>query len=267
MRKRIEYYKRDHWFNFALSIRTPWDNDCGDKNYNQLHVMVFGHGLWIKVPHIIKPRAKWVDTYNYSCSTPNKDGRNGYTQYIPKDYGFFFDRDAIHVYYGIQPGSWSSYDPKNSDHSKVFWWPWQLTIVRHDLLFPDGDVYWRNQYPKKDSKHLHWYEVFDKDVKSTDGPEAEVAKFIDLTHYTKDGRKQVAHIRLTGEEREWRPTCTRWLPFFKHTRRVVDCSSDVEIGEKAGSWKGGMMGWSCEWRHGESLKGAFWRWYEQWDGR
>jgi len=141
--------------------------------------------------------------------------------------------------------------------------------VRHDLLYPNGDVYHRNTYPKKKGdKHIHWWEVFDgwPTKEDKDQVESQVAEFVELDHWTKDGENQKAIIRLTGEEREWRPKWTRWLPIFKKISRVVDCNSDTELGPRAGSWKGGMMGWSCEWKEDEDMRDAFWRWYKKWDG-
>jgi hypothetical protein len=132
-------------------------------------------------------------------------------------------------------------------------------------LFPDGDVYYRNVYPKKNQKHLHWWEVFDKPKLQSD-VQVQVAEFVELDHWTKDGVNQKAKIRLAGEEREWRPKCTRWLPIFRKIQRVVDCDSDTELGPRAGSWKGGMLGWSVDWKEDESMEKAFWRWYRNWDG-
>lgn len=265
MFKLKEYHNRKDWTSFALGIQTPHEPDRNEKSHCLLHVAVFGHSWWFKIPELFKPRTKWVDLSGCSWATPGEDGRKGYMDSIRRDYGFSLDREAIHIHYGIQPGSWSSKDPKNSDHTKVFWWPWRLEIVRHDLLYPNGDVYYRNIYPRGNQKHLHWYDVFEGNFKQGD-VSVEVAHFIDLEHHTKDGSKQVARIRLTGEEREWRPKCTRWLPIFKYTRRVVDCTSDVELGSKAGSWKGGLMGWSCDWEEDETMKRAFWRWYKEWNG-
>ena len=268
MRKRVEYYKRDHWFTFALGIQNPYERDHWEKPYCQLHIAGFGHSWWIKIPEIFKPREKWVDLSKESWATVGKDGRKGYTESIRRDYGFSFDGEAIHIHYGIQPGSWSSRDPKNSDHTKVFWWPWRLEIVRHDLLYPDGELYYRNKYPRGKQKHYAWWELLDdKTEADLNHVEVELAKFVDLVHYTKDGgQKQEARIRLTGELREWRPKWTRWLPIFRRIQRVVDCNSNIELGTKAGSWKGGMMGWSCEWREDESVEDAFRRWYKNWNG-
>ena len=143
----------------------------------------------------------------------------------------------------------------------MLWWPWHQTIVRHDLLFPDGSLYWRNKYPSK-YRVVGWYEV-----KQFGGSiQDRVADRIEIEHVTRDGRRQVARIALYGEEREWRPRWTRWLPIFKKISRVVYCDSNVELGERAGSWKGGLMGWSCEWHKDETMEDAFRRWYKEWNG-
>ncbi len=264
MKKRFQYSKREHWLYFAFGLKTPYEEGHDDP-HNLIHVAVFGHSWWIKVPQWIKPREKWVDLSRYDWAKEH-NGKKGYTEQIQRDYGITFTEDAIHVYYGIQPGSWSRNDPENSDHTKLFWYPWNLEIVRHDLLYPDGDVYHRNLYPKKkNGRHLHWCEVLDQKQSQSDA-QVQVAEFVELNHFTKDGKNQKARIRLTGEEREWRPKWTRWLPFFKFTKRVVDCESDTELGPRAGSWKGGMMGWSVPWEKDESMKQAFWKWYKKWDG-
>lgn len=267
MRKSIEYHKNyDGYWSFALNLATPYELDHGEKPYNTLNISLFTHSWWFKLPEFIKPKEKWVDTTDMSWNE-GKEGPHGFTDYIRKEYGVTFSNEAVHIHYGIQPGGWSRDDPENSDHTKLFWYPWNLEIVRHDLLFPDGRLYWRNKYPKSKGgrKHLHWYEVFDMDP----APEqtSQIAEFVELEHYNKtNGKLQKARIRLTGEEREWRPKWTRWLPIFKYVRRVVDCNSDTELGTRAGSWKGGMMGWSCEWRKDESMQDAFRRWYKNWDG-
>ena len=266
MRKNFEYYKHDYW-SFGIAVRNPYEREHHEKPYCTLNICLFKNSWWWKIPELFKPKEKWIDTTNMSWNK-DKEGPCGFMEEIRKEYGFTFTPDGLHTYYGIQPGNWSRDDPENSDHSKLFSYPWRLEIVRHDLLYPDGDLLWRNSYPKKkDDKHLLWYEIFEwPSVKNKQAAEDLFAEFVEIDHWTKDGVNQKARIRLTGEEREWRPKWTRWLPIFKHVRRVVDCDSDTELGPRAGSWKGGMMGWSCEWKEDESMKDAFRRWYKNWDG-
>lgn len=162
---------------------------------------------------------------------------------------------------------WVSY---GADRSFIIDMPWKWEIVRHDLLYPDADVYHRNKFPAstlaQKKRTISWHDVFEKTNNFEDDVQVLVAKFITLTHYTKDGRKQIAKIRLAGEEREWRWKWFKWLPWPNLKQRVVDCTSDIELGDRAGSWKGGMMGWSIPWEEGESMKAAFFKWYKKWDG-
>lgn len=267
MRKKIEYYKREYW-QFGINIATPYERERWEKPYNTLNIDLFNHAWWFKIPEFIKPKEKWVDTTNMSWNK-DKEGPHGFTEEIRKEYGVTFCKEAVHIHYGIQPGSWTNGDPANSDHTKLFWYPWNLEIVRHDLLYPNGEVYYRNVYNGKRRKTYSWYEILNEmDCPYPSYPNKDkVTKTVTLKHYNKtDGSLQRAEIQLCGEEREWRPRCTRWLPIFKHIRRVVDCTSDIELGTRAGSWKGGMMGWSCDWRDGESMYESFWRWYKTWDG-
>jgi hypothetical protein len=260
MRKRFEYYKRDGWW-FGITVQNPYERERHEKPYCALNINLFSHSWWWKIPELFKPREKWIDTTNMSWNQ-DKEGPCGFMEEIRKEYGFTFTPDGLHTYYGIQPGNWSRNDPENSDHSKLFWYPWRLEIVRHDLLYPNGEVYYRNTYPKrKGERELRWYEVTEQEIL-----ENQLAEYVELMHHTKDGEQQKATIKLLGEEREWRPKWTRWLPIFRHIRRVVDCESDTELGSRAGSWKGGMTGWSCDWSKHDSMKGSFWSWYKKWDG-
>lgn len=170
-----------------------------------------------------------------------------------KSYGLtFFDR-SLHVH-----------------HGKTTIWnlPWAWEMVRWDLLKPDAEVLHRNLRPMNfgvDNKSTQsWYELLEKD------PEPalqEFVRYVHLEHTTRDGRVQQATIRLAGEEREWRWQWFTWLPWPRLIRRTVDCSSSCELGERAGEWKGGLTGWSCQWQEHESMEAAFYRWYENWNGR
>lgn len=171
------------------------------------------------------------------------------------EYGISFHDDII----------WIAYGPD----SYTINMPWQRSIVRWDLLLPNGQLFHRNTYPIKmrlgKENYKAWYHVLEIQKPSEDMLRT-LTRNIKLDHHTKQGKHQIANIRLTGEVREWRWRWFTWLPFPRMIHRVVDCNSDVELGERAGSWKGGMMGWSCEWREDESMEQAFWRWYKKWDG-
>lgn len=267
MRKKIEHYSNRGYWSFGINIGTPYELDRNEKPYNTLNIQFFDHSWWFKLPEFIKPKTYWVDTTNASWNEGK--GPCGFMESVRKEYGFTFGNEAIHLHYGIQPGSWSRDDPENSDHTKVFWYPWRLEIVRHDLLLPDGTVYYRNKFPRKRCKTYSWYEILNQlDCPYPAYPRKDwISETAKLKHYNKsNGELQEANVTLCGEEREWRPKCTKWLPIFRKVSRVVDCMSDRELGTRSGSWKGGMIGWSSEWYEDETLHEAFWRWYKKWDG-
>lgn len=257
---KVRHYRVHDW-SFGVTLHSPHDNDSGKAKHCTLNIDLFGHSWFIDVPKLFSPKAKWIDLRNVPEARTS-----GYYRHIPKYYGFKFTNDALFVYYGIYPGEYNSNDPENSDHVKLFWYPWRLEIVRHDLLYPNGDIYWRNTF-KPDENRYTWYDILNNSKQNKSGVSVQVADYVQLEHYNKtNGELQKAKIRLAGEEREWRPKCTKWLPIFRHIQRVVDCESDIELGTRAGSWKGGRTGWSVPWEEGESMKCAFWKWYKTWDG-
>lgn len=62
------------------------------------------------------------------------------------------------------------------------------------------------------------------------------------TYILKNGKKQETTALIKGiERRTWR---MRALPFIKHSQTTIGISFENEIGERAGSWKGGVIGTS-----------------------
>lgn len=63
----------------------------------------------------------------------------------------------------------------------------------------------------------------------------------------KSGEVQKRNATIFAEERSWwRP----WFPFYKRVKSI-DVQFDGEVGEKSGSWKGGVIGCGYEMEEGE----------------
>ena len=185
-------------------------------------------------------------------------GVGDFSSIMGPKYGFSYSEGTLFIYKGL-------------DKYIAFDMPWKWEIVRHDLLLPNGDVYERNLWDlkgKQIGKHFQWYEILEgwHDENIRKSLLDRCTQSVELDHYTKDGRRQQAKITLMGEEREWRWKWFRWLPIPAKIHRVVSCESNIELGKRAGSWKGGRIGWSFEWDENESMKSAFRRWYDKWDG-
>lgn len=235
-------HKRGNWGEFTFSDHTFWmiklkhPSDGWDQHRMRLWI-----GFWRFFLSLNLWKAKPWDE-------PCKDS---------PEYGISYHNDVI----------WIAYGPD----SYTINMPWQWQIVRHSLLHRNGSIYtetaW-NYRGKLVGENVSWYDV--EEGWRQEGIHSVMSyqcfKQIELDHYTKTGIYQKANITLRGEEREWRWRWFTWLPFPRMIQRVVDCESDVELGERAGSWKGGMMGWSIPWEKDESPQAAFWRWYKKWDG-
>ena len=167
-------------------------------------------------------------------------------------YGITYHDDTFWLYTG--------------EGNKSFDAPWQWTIVRHDLLNLDGSLYYRNSYKngRRSPDHLYFHEL--ENTKSYVSAWT-LTETMNITHTTSHGDTQETVVTLHGEEREWRWKWLQWLPFNKLIHRVCDFEFSSELGDRAGSWKGGLTATSTEWKSSETLKESFTRWYKNWDGR
>lgn len=112
--------------------------------------------------------------------------------------------------------------------------PWDFEMVRHEVLFPDGSL----RKPPGDS----W------DV--ADGRMVEKHPY---TYTLKNGIEQNRTATVYTEEREWRWRWFKWLPWPRIIRRCIDVSFNDEVGERTGSWKGGVMGCGYDVLPGEKM--------------
>lgn len=110
--------------------------------------------------------------------------------------------------------------------------PWEWAHVRHEVLYPDG-----LRKPVGDS--------WDKE----DGRVIETHPY---TYTRKSGEVQEREATIYTEEREWRWRWFKWLPFPRRIRRSISIDFNQEIGERTGSWKGGVVGCGYSVKPGET---------------
>ena len=147
-------------------------------------------------------------------------------------YGFYFFADTFVWKWGKDTGH--SADPKASWHMRL---PWSWEHIRRDYLNADGSLHHRSE-PREYS-----------------GPEETKQKFL-YRYQLRSGEIQKRIATVNGEEREWRWRALRRFGWPRKIHRIINVEFDKEIGERSGSWKGGTIGCSWEWRHGESMKAA-----------
>lgn len=146
--------------------------------------------------------------------------------------------------------------------NKTLWMPWNYELHHLILEGQDGARYIefygdnrkRNKraekynckpIPVKDTYDIYhnpkfyWQEPYEYVLKS-----GNVQRCIGMYHI---------------EEREWRPRGTKFIPIFKLTHRDLEINLTDEIGERAGSWKGGTMGFGRRMLPGETPQEAYHR--------
>lgn len=123
--------------------------------------------------------------------------------------------------------------------------------------------------------HMPWtwgsavrWSVFDADGKKmsivhqydngpfVDGRHTERHPFV---YVLRSGKIQNRIATIHGEELEWRLRYFPWLPWPRLIKRSIAIKFDDEVGERTGSWKGGTIGCSFEWRDGESMQSCLQR--------
>ena len=227
---------------FALQLMTTYEEDS-DGPHNILNIGFFHTSLWFKIPQIIKPKKVWVDISKYSWAT-----RDGYWDSIRRDYGFSINEEALHIHYGIQPGSWSSVDKENSDHTKVYFLPWnQDRRIRYDFLNTDGS-YYCSANDRSDGRI---------DFDAIRSAEESVTKI--KFSFTENGNPNIATCHLEEWEYAKGTSWCSWLSLVTKNKvyRRLEIKFENETGPRSGSWKGGTMGTSINLEDGESALSAF----------
>lgn len=165
-------------------------------------------------------------------------------------YGFSSSDDGLLFHWG--------------QRSVILWWPWGLEHIRTDYL--GTDMQWHDQrshpedsWSRKHPNPLHRYT-------GPDGPE-KWSEAHPYRYMLSDGSVQEVEATITRRRayhgRRWfGPIRFRRFLRAMMPKRVFD-SIDVdfngEVGERAGSWKGGCIGCSYDIRPDESPRAALMR--------
>jgi hypothetical protein len=161
-------------------------------------------------------------------------------------YGFYFDTDALVL-------QWKG-------ENEFMYYPWEL--VYHSYY---EQVEYQNISKLPHAiPEVRWVKIEDtQDTlisgsyhKSTNGPHGQLAKKYNFpyTYTLNSGKIQYRTATVYVCRREWR---RRWLGFtslFSHGETCIDVQFNEEVGERSGSWKGGVTGCSYKMLPGETSK-------------
>lgn len=75
----------------------------------------------------------------------------------------------------------------------------------------------------------------------------------EFVYTLKNGMVQWRTATCTIEKRKW---YRKWFPWLKKTSHVIDIEFNDEVGNRSGTWKGGIMGMTHELHDGETIKSS-----------
>lgn len=145
----------------------------------------------------------------------------------PPGYGIYYHTDAI----------WFNWNKI----TKLIPMPWQLQFVRRSLLLADRQT-WEHELKGEKGKEF-W-----KDEWLTRAYVMETG----YIYILKSGKKQHVNATCTIREMEWRPYWFMWTGLFKKVNKTIEVEFSGEVGESAGSWKGGCIACSYSMLPGEA---------------
>lgn len=160
--------------------------------------------------------------------------------------------DAIHFHWG--------------ERCKIIYMPWTWEWVRTSYLAHDGTT-WFTEYaaswmargaPVGEWWVQGWRRLdehrakYDATMVKLDG--IKWRRDFAYTYTLRSGEVQKRVATVTVEEREWRRRWTYWFKLGAKVRRTIAVEFDQEVGERSGTWKGGVLGCGYEMRPGESAE-------------
>jgi hypothetical protein len=155
-----------------------------------------------------------------------------YEQCDPPRYGFYWYK------YGGRSGD--AFVICNGQKTKHYHMPWSMDWVRTSYLLPDYYT-WRHEI--KGYRFESWKCLEDGQLWMEKHP---------YVYKLKNGEEQHVIATISVEEREWRPRWFKWTSLFARKRMTINIGFSGEVGERAGSWKGGTVGCSYELRPDEA---------------
>lgn len=201
---------------------------------------------WVLQPYKVKTKATyWTD------EDIARMGQDWYWEYIRRRYGFYINDGHFHMSFGRD-----THDSSTTDSWGCFvpWLTWRFS--RHSYYNLDHSLFGNQPFKRSTRRWFVWCSDYDAGHAIEEKVPKAVIRFKDF-----DGEANEATVFI--EEREWKfgEAWCSWLSWFRKPmiRRVLDISYKTEVGGEKGSWKGGVVGESCEILPGEDIMVAFQR--------
>ena len=149
-------------------------------------------------------------------------------------YGICIHNNSLWLYMG------GDYDESWGQVTNDRIWSWELPFVTWQFI--------AHEVRRKDGKYQS------RNIMSDDKDDNIERHILPYTYTRKNG--EVQKVNATCEVHRW-AWHRKWLPWVKKIRQDIDFQFDGEVGESAGSWKGGVIGSSYDMQPGETVEQCF----------
>jgi hypothetical protein len=148
-----------------------------------------------------------------------------------KYWGFCFFEQSVHLNWG--------------DKTRIVYMPWSwATRISNEVQRADGS--WAPYVPT--------YGVFNRATNTWEQqePDGRHEMVLPYTYKLRSGELQVVSATIYVERSVWRRRWLKWTRFLQRVDYGISITFSAEVGERAGSWKGGVLGCGYSMRPGES---------------
>ncbi len=122
--------------------------------------------------------------------------------------------------------------------TKFFYMPWSYDWIRTSTLKKDGTFEHETKGNYKDLYGKKWDDILWNEK-------------YPYTYTLRSGETQNIIATIKVKEYEWRMRWLKWTKLFAKISKSIDINFSGEVGERAGSWKGGVTGCSYNIKKGE----------------
>ena len=229
--KHKKYNINKKWFSFYIASWKTFTITWKEADYDESKASINLCFLWF---HLYIYTSQKYAIYTKENFDYNKGER---------EYGIKIHNDKLWIYYGLK--------------TKSFEFPYTYRFIRHSVLRKDGN--WEHDYSKIGRKvyrisdnYYDSYVMIDGSIKKEYNKSFWEKKWdnillkqiFDYTYILKNGNVQKRKATVKVKELEWRRYFLIWFKWKAKVNKCIDIEFDNEVGEKSGSWKGGVIGTS-----------------------
>ena len=226
-----EYNIEKKWFYLSISSWKTFSLSWKEADYDESKPRINISLLWFHLYIYTSQKCAIYDKEKY-------DYHQG-----EREYGIMIHNNSFWIYNGLK--------------HKAFEFPYTYRFIRHSVLRKNNN--WEHDYSKLGRKVNRIKDSYYENITMKDGSIKKnynkdffdkkwdniIFKVVfDYTYVLESGKIQKRKATVKVEEREWRRGFLTWFKWKAKINKYIEIEFDKEVGERAGSWKGGVVGTS-----------------------